>query len=109
MRTLAELDTHLAAIRSSPRDRGTIEMIIRRPQQGAREILDEAELDVARGMVGDRWSTSPSKRTPDGSPNLAQQLTLMNIRALAALADRDDWPLAGDQFLVDLDLSDDHL
>jgi MOSC domain-containing protein YiiM len=109
LKTLAELDTHLGAIRTSPRDRGSIEMIIRRPQQGEREILDEAELDITRGMVGDRWLTSPSKRTPDGSPNPLQQLTLMNVRALAALADRDEWPRAGDQFLVDLDLSETHL
>jgi MOSC domain-containing protein YiiM len=38
------------------------------------------------------------------------QITLMNSRAIALIArDRDRWPLAGDQLLVDLDLGDENM
>ncbi|HTL38863.1 MAG TPA: hypothetical protein VL326_37285, partial [Kofleriaceae bacterium] len=83
--------------------------IVRRPERTVREILDEAELDPVQGMVGDCWVRSPSKRTPDNSPNPEQMLTLMNVRAIEALAERERWPLAGDQLYVDFDLSEVHL
>jgi MOSC domain-containing protein YiiM len=104
--------THLTAlqaavpdVRNSPRDAGTVELIVRRPAIGERELLDAAELDLASGLVGDNWSQKGSKRTADGSAHPEQQLTLMNVRAVRALCDRADWPLAGDNFFVDLDLS----
>jgi len=92
------LDDHLDHIRAAPRDCGVIELIVRRPQEGERELLDEAELDTERGLVGDRWL----QRVP---LRMHGQLTLMNVRAIAALAPREQWPLAGDQLFVDFDLS----
>jgi len=110
MRSLAELDTHLDHVRAAPRETGTVELIVRRPTHDSRDILDEAELDPTHGLVGDNWFVRGSKRTPDGSANLEQQLTLMNIRAIAAIdGDSERWPLAGDQFFVDFDLSAAHL
>ena len=109
MRSLAELDDTLAHVRAAPRDGGTIELIVRRPARDAREVIDTAELDAARGLVGDTWSERSSKRTPDGSPNIEQQLTLMNIRAIAAITDPEHYALAGDQFFVDFDLSEANL
>jgi MOSC domain-containing protein YiiM len=110
MRTLTELDAHLDQVRASPRNAGTVELIVRRPTHEQRELLDAGELDPVRGLVGDNWLTRGSKRTPDGSANLEQQLTLMSVRVLAALEpDHTRWPLAGDQFLVDFDLSLAHL
>jgi hypothetical protein len=106
MRTLAELDACLDHVRASPRETGSIELIVLRTSEGARAVVDEAELDVAKGMVGDRWITKPSRHTPDGSPNPEQQLTLMNVRAIAAIAEYERWPLAGDQLFVDFDLSE---
>lgn len=96
-------------VRQSPRDAGRIELIVRRPEIGQREIVDEGRLDLGIGLVGDCWRTRGSRHTPDGSANLPQQLTLMSIRVLALIAERDRWALAGDQFLVDYDLSQDHL
>ena len=106
VRTLDQLNACLDLVRSAPRDRGRVEMIVVRPTVGERRLVDEAELDVTRGMVGDSWSARPSKHTPDGSPNPAQQLTLMMTRAVGAICERDRWPLAGDQFFVDFDLSE---
>jgi hypothetical protein len=108
-RDLADLDRALDDIRAAPRDTGTLQLIARRIAPEQRETVARAELDVSVGLVGDRWCTKPSKRTPDGSPHPEQQLTLMSIRAIRALADPDRWALAGDQLYVDFDLSEDNL
>jgi hypothetical protein len=105
--TTAELEAGLDAIRASPREAGVLEMIVRRPAVGVREILEEAELDIARGLVGDTWHTRRSGRTPDGSPHPDMQLNIMSSRAAALVAERKDrWALAGDQLFIDLDLSE---
>jgi MOSC domain-containing protein YiiM len=84
-------------------------MIVRRPETEAREVLADGVLDLAEGLVGDNWRTRGSARTPDGSAHPDMQLTLVNARALALIAQRKDrWPLAGDQLVVDLDLSVDN-
>jgi hypothetical protein len=105
-RTRAELDAEIPVIRRSPPSVGTVELVVRRPQVGRREVLDEGELDLTDGLVGDCWRTRGSRSTQDGSAHPDRQLTLMNSRAAAAITgDRDEWPWAGDQFYVDLDLS----
>jgi len=109
LRTLSQLEAALDHVRAAPREAGTIALIVRRPERTVREILDEAELDPVQGMVGDCWVKSPSKRTPDNSPNPEQMLTLMNVRSIEALAEREHWPLAGDQLYVDFDLSEANL
>ncbi len=111
-RTLAELDAHLDHVRAAPRERGTVELIVRRPARLEREVIEEAELDTVHGLVGDSWIARPSKRTPDGSPNIGQQLTLMSSRAIVALTEPGDharWALAGDQLFVDFALAEAHL
>jgi hypothetical protein len=108
--TTEELIAGLDDIRSSPADIGTIELIVARPAQDQRDLLDIGELTVERGLVGDTWQQRGSRHTSDGSAEPARQLTLMNARAIALFAGtRDRWPLAGDQLYVDLDLSDDNL
>jgi MOSC domain-containing protein YiiM len=102
--TRAELDAGLDTIRNSPQDDGAVELIVSRPQPGARDVLEYAHLDPAAGMVSDSWGM----RVAD--PNPATQLTIMNARVIALVAqDRDRWPLAGDQLYVDLDLADENL
>jgi hypothetical protein len=105
--TRSELEAGLAEIARSPKDGGVVEMIVRRPQIGEREILREGELDVADGLVGDSWKRRSSKRTADGTPHPDMQLNLMNSRVVALLSqDQSRWHLAGDQLFVDLDLSE---
>ncbi len=100
--TTQELEAGLDVIRQSPKDAGAIELIVRRPEEGAREVLTEGRLDLAEGLVGDSWRSLGSSCTPDGSANPDVQLTLMNARAIALVAqDRERWPLAGDQLYVD--------
>ena len=105
-----ELEAGLDEILASPTDEGTIELIVRRPDENEREVLEEAELDLAEGLVGDMWHRRGSSRTPDGSAHPDMQLTLMNARVIALVAsDREQWQLAGDQLYVDLDLGRDNL
>jgi hypothetical protein len=108
--TMPELEAGLDVIRLSPKDEGTLELIVRRPQVDAREILEEAELHLLEGLVGDNWSQRGSSRTPDGAAHPDMQLNIMNARVIALLAqNKERWPLAGDQLFIDLDLSEENL
>ena len=109
-RRTAELEAGVAHIRLSPTTIGRLEMIVRRPAIEARDVVDQAELDLAIGLVGDTWRERPSRSTEDGKAHPDKQLTLMNARSAAIIAgDRDRWPLAGDQLYVDLALGYDTL
>jgi hypothetical protein len=108
--TTEELEAGLEKVRQSPQDHGVLELIVRRPRVGAREVLDEGQLDLREGLVGDNWGTRGSTRMPDGSSHPDMQLNIMNSRVVALVAqDRARWHLAGDQLFIDLDLSADNL
>ena len=105
--TTSELEAGLEEIGRSPEDGGVLEMIVRRPQIGEREILDAGRLDLAEGLVGDSWKLRSSKRTGDGMPHPDMQLNLINSRVVALVSqDKSRWHLAGDQLFVDFDLSE---
>lgn len=83
---------------------------MRRPAAGEREVLQEGQLDVDEGLVGDTWKKRVSSRRPDKSPHPDMQLNVMNARAIGLVAqEKERWPLAGDQLFVDLDLSEANL
>ena len=104
--TMSDLEAGLAATQRSPPNHGVVEMIVRRPQVGEREILQEGQLDLDAGLVGDTWKIRSSRRTADGRPHPDMQLNLMNSRVVALVSqDKSRWHLAGDQLFVDLDLS----
>jgi hypothetical protein len=104
------LEATLDWIRQSPRETGELKMIVRRPALGAREELEEAELSTVEGLIGDSWIARPSRRSADGGPHPEMQLNLMNARAVDAVAGAvDRWSLAGDQLLIDMDLSEESL
>lgn len=97
-------------VRASPRDAGTVALLVTRPGVDERVVHEHAELDVQRGLAGDTWAERGSSRTPDGSANPEAQVTVMNSRvALLVAGTTDRVPLAGDQIYVDLDLSVDNL
>lgn len=108
--SLAELEAGLGEIARSPRDAGTVEMIVCRPNRGERQVLDEGQLDLDQGLVGDNWKARGSWLHKGAPADINAQLTLMNVRAIAHIAQaRDRWALAGDQLFVDLDLSFENL
>jgi MOSC domain-containing protein YiiM len=97
-----ELDAGLAHIRRAPTDLGTLELIVRRPAVDEREEIDQGELDIELGLVGDSW------RQRGGGP--MTQVTVMNARVAALVARSPErWGLAGDQLYVDLDIGEDNL
>ena len=99
----------LEVVRAAPRDEGTVELIARRPAVDEREVVDQAQVDLEEGLVGDNWRARgrSGARRP---ANPDAQITVMSSRAIAlAAGDRDRWALAGDQLYLDLDLSGDNL
>lgn len=102
-RTTAELDSLMEEILAAPKDGGPVEMIVRRPAENQREMIDTGELTSTEGLVGDDWK---NRVDGDEEPFREAQLTLMNARVADAVAvTRDRWPLAGDQIYVDMDIS----
>ena len=108
--TTEELEAGLEDIRQSPKDDGNLEMIVRRPQIGEREVLSEGRLDLMAGLEGDNWMARGSASTPDRSAHPEMQVDIMNSRVIALLAQQKErWQLAGDQLFIDLDLSEENL
>jgi MOSC domain-containing protein YiiM len=102
---LAEIERSAAGMGSSPTGEGLVEMIVCRPAMYQRRVLAEGMLDTTQGLRGDSWESRPA-RTRDGGPDPLRQITIMNSRALDSVAgQRDRWQFAGDQLIVDLDLS----
>jgi hypothetical protein len=104
--TPAQLEAALAGLSGAPKDAGRLDMIVRRPAVGEREVLEEGVLDLEEGLVGDTWRSRPSSRMPDRSPHPDMQINIMASRVIDLLAgQRERWALAGDQLFLDMDLS----
>lgn len=105
-RTTADLEGALDHIRTAPADVGTVDMVVRRPTPGEREVLAEGELHPDHGLVGDGWAQRGSRRTDDGSAHPDMQLNVINARLSRFVAVHPERrALAGDQLHLDLDLS----
>lgn len=108
--TTDEIQASIASVLDAPKDRGTLEMIVRRPKVNKREVIETGELCIENGLLGDNWLTRGSSRTDNGLGHPEMQLNVMNYRFAELIAGRRERvPLAGDQLFVDLDLSDDNL
>jgi len=108
--TTADLEASLDHLRAAPSDTGTLRMVVRRPDFGVRELLDEGMLDEAHGLVGDNWLTRATSRAIAEGRHLDAMITVMSARMAGVLADSPDvQALAGDQLYVDLDISHDNL
>ncbi len=105
-----DFTAHSETVLAAPRDDAVVELIVRRPERDRRDVVTEALLDPAEGLVGDGWQARGSSSTPDGSADPLSQLTIMSTRVLAAISpDPARWPLAGDQLYADLELSVENL
>jgi MOSC domain-containing protein YiiM len=108
--SLAELENGLPGILRSPSDRGVLRAIVIRPETEARASLPQCELSPEGGVHGDNWAKGCWMSLPDGRPHPDVQVTIMNARAIALIAEEEArWPLAGDNLFIDLDLSADNL
>jgi hypothetical protein len=102
VRSREELETLWAEL-TLPRDKGKVRHIVARKARGIHDVLETAEVSAEQGLHGDRWFADDK--------NVEYQLTLMNIHAARLIRVADDQPLhtPGDNFLVDLDLSEESL
>jgi MOSC domain len=109
-RSANELVEGLADVESSPADDGQLVAIFVRPATNERQSLRTATLTSERGIDGDRWMTDSFYRLESGQPDPRCQVSLMNGRFLRQIAGREDnMCLAGDNLIVDLDLSETNL
>lgn len=108
--TLAELAAAQAHLLAAPDDEGVLRLIVTRPSQAHRVVLDTGQLDMERGLAGDNWLERGNRHRADKSADPDAQITVMNIRVAELVAGSPDRiPLAGDQLYVDLNLSIDNL
>jgi len=106
----SDLAQGLPKVEASPRNEGRLEAIIVRPQPGERRELCTATLTPDDGIEGDRWATDSFFHLDDGRPDPRNQVSLMNARLLRLIAGQQEaMCLAGDNLIVDLDLSAENL
>jgi MOSC domain-containing protein YiiM len=99
----AQIEAQMNQAEQSPQDQGVLEYIVLRLPDEQRATPQEAEVSPDGGLEGDRWARP-------NSPNPGSQISVMNSRFLRIIAGDDTrMPLAGDNLLVDLDLSEENL
>ncbi|MSS73121.1 MAG: MOSC domain-containing protein [Candidatus Latescibacteria bacterium] len=96
--TLADLERMLMALPRLPTDRCRVALMVRRVQEGEREILDRMVLAPGEGVPGDRWIRKPQ-------PNPETQLAVMQKDVAELIANGQPLTLFGDNLFLELDLS----
>jgi MOSC domain-containing protein YiiM len=105
-----ELEAGLPDVMESPRDAGRLDAIVIRTAPNKRRMLQSVRVTPEGGVEGDRWVTDSYYRLKDGRSDPCCQVSLMNVRFLRQIAGSEDAIcLAGDNLIVDLDLSDANL
>jgi MOSC domain-containing protein YiiM len=109
-RSLTDLQHGLEDIKNSPSDNGMLYMIVVRPTKRDRNVPWFSKLAPEFGLEGDHWSQGSWKTLQNGSPDPSVQVTIMNSRCLHLIATaKERWPLAGDNLIVDMDISTSNL
>ena len=97
--------------RSAPREVGTIEHLINRPEEGVHVPVESLTLDAAEGIIGDRWKSTAWLRLDDGAPDPRVQVSMTNTRVMQCFT--GDAPSAvygcGDNLYVDFCLTEEAL
>ncbi len=99
VKTLDELSAKLPAfLDAAPKDQGTLDMIISRPDHGERTLPQVAEVTAEGGVAGDHWKRPGA--------NVDMQICMMMSGCIEAIAgDKANWPAAGDNLFLDMDLT----
>ena len=100
-RSLAELEQALASL-DSPRDGGSVRLLMRRLEGGRREHLTRTSLAPEAGIPGDAWATR-------GQPKPDAAIAVMQIAVAELIANQQPLELFGDNLFLDLDLSNANL
>ncbi|MGE0758648.1 MAG: MOSC domain-containing protein [Pirellulaceae bacterium] len=105
-----ELEQGLAEALAAPSSVGVLKAIVIRPDVGQRLKVSSARLTPEQGIEGDRWATNHWQRLPDGRPDPRSQVSLVGWRVLELIAGEPDrLALAGDNLILDLDVSEANL
>ncbi|HET6380384.1 MAG TPA: MOSC domain-containing protein [candidate division Zixibacteria bacterium] len=106
MRTFDELEALWSAAPPAPREAGTVRGLCVRHPDGIHEAPEAVHITVEDGVVGDRWAHNWRARDPERTA----QVTLINA-TIADLVGAGRQPLetAGDNLIVDFDISEAHL
>jgi MOSC domain-containing protein YiiM len=108
--TTLELQHRLPEVMQSPADHGQLKRIFVRPATNERRELKRAQLTPEGGLDGDRWVGDSYYREKNGASDPRCQVSLMNARYLQQLAGgHDAMCLAGDNLIIDFDLSESNL
>lgn len=105
-RSRDELSAALPEILAAPKEEGRLELIVVRPESGARRTPQTVRLTATGGVEGDHWAAGCWLETEDGRPHPDVQICLMMARCIAAIAGPvEHWPPAGDNLFIDMDLT----
>ena len=106
MRTFDELESLWSAMLPQPRDRGSVRLLTIRREPSVHETPVSVAMTVEGGLEGDRWAAGWRERDPERHA----QVTLMNASVTELVAaGRQPLHEAGDNILVDFDISVDNL
>ncbi len=99
----AGLDAMLAA---APKDNGTLDLIVMRPDHDLRVLPQSFEVRGDDGLPGDHWKRGTGYALEDGTGDPDAQICMMMSGCIRAIAgDKANWPPAGDNFFIDMDLT----
>src|SRR3954463_13076773 len=105
--TAEKLEAGLDHVLGSPSDKGRLEAIVVRPHTNERKALKAAVLSSETGIDGDKWLKSSFYRLKNRKSDPRCQVSIMNARFLRQVARSEDaMCLAGDNLIVDFDLSE---
>jgi len=106
----ADLAAGLAGILAAPKDVGRLDMIVTRPETDAREVLESCRITLAGGVPGDHWNLRSHVMTEDGKPHPDTQICIMMSRCIGLIAgEKENWPPAGDNLFIDMDMTPDNM
>lgn len=108
--TRAELDQNLGYVMDAPKDKARITELCLRPEKGARKLVNQIEMTVARGMPGERWQNEAWLRLEDGRPDPRIQVSILPSRVRELVwRDRENTPNPGDPIVADIDTSEENM
>jgi hypothetical protein len=100
-RSFEELERLLNTLQT-PKDDGTVTLLMSRREGGRRELLKSARLEIDGGIPGDSWGRNPKRK-------LEAQLATMQTDVVELIANGQPLELAGDNLYLALDLSKENL